>query len=170
MLLISTQHFHKKFNAKNRPFSLFLALNFYNIFTMKYYKKTFTVQKKDIDINGHVNNVRYLEWFLTAATEHSEQLGFSFETLRGMNRTWVAKEHRILYKSSALEEENLILETWLEEIKSAQGVRKYELRNAQSQKVVCEGSTVWVFVELETYRPKRIPDDLVRLYAQALSD
>ncbi len=137
---------------------------------MKSYKKTFTVEKEDIDLNGHVGNIRYLEWFLTAATEHSEQLGFSFEALKTINRTWVAREHRITYKSSALEGNRLTLETWLEDIKSAQGVRKYELRNAQTQKLICEGSTVWVFVELETYRPKRIPDDMVRSYAQKLKE
>jgi acyl-CoA thioester hydrolase len=131
---------------------------------MKRYKKRFTVQKEDIDLNGHVGNIRYLEWFLESATEHSEKLGLGFETLKAMHRTWVAKEHRIAYKHSALEGDELELETWLESIKSVQGIRKYVLRNAANGRLVCEGETTWVFVELDTYRPKRIPEELTRAY------
>ncbi len=137
---------------------------------MKRYKKRFTVQKEDIDLNGHVGNIRYLEWFLEAATEHSEKLGFGFEVLKALNRTWVAKEHRIAYKLSALEGDELELETWLESIKSAQGVRKYALRNAADGRLICEGGTTWVFVELDTYRPKRIPEELMQVYEAYRND
>lgn len=136
----------------------------YNSPTMKRYKKRFTVQKEDIDLNGHVGNIRYLEWFLGAATEHSERLGAGFEALKSMQRTWVAKEHRIAYKHSALEGDELELETWLESIKSVQGVRKYTLRNAADGREICEAETSWVFVELDTYRPKRIPETLIQAY------
>lgn len=131
---------------------------------MKHYSKRFTVKKEDIDFNGHVGNIRYLEWFLEAATEHSEHLGMGFEALRAMHRTWVAKEHRIAYKSSALEGDELVLETWLEEVRSVQGIRKYLLYNAADERLICEGETTWVFVELETYHPKRIPKNLLSAY------
>ncbi len=133
---------------------------------MNNYTKTFTVTNDDIDMNGHVGNIRYLEWFLEAAHEHSEALGLGFEELKEMNRTWVAKEHHIAYKHSALEGDELELETWLENIKSAQGVRRYALRKAADATALCEGWTSWVFVELGTYRPKRIPEALVRSYAE----
>jgi acyl-CoA thioester hydrolase len=136
----------------------------YNADTMKRYKKRFTVQKEDIDQNGHVGNIRYLEWFLEAAAEHSGKLGFGFEALKAMHRTWVAKEHRIAYKHSALEGDELELETWLESVKSVQGVRKYVLRNAADGRLVCEGETTWVFVESDTYRPKRIPEELMHAF------
>ncbi len=131
---------------------------------MKRYIKRFTVRKEDIDLNGHVGNIRYLEWFLEAATEHSEKLGLGFEALKAMHRTWVAKEHRIAYKQSALEGDELELETWLESVKSAQGVRRYLLRHAADGRPVCEGETTWVFVELDTFRPKRIPETLMQAY------
>lgn len=131
---------------------------------IKHYSKRFTVTKEDIDFNGHVGNVRYLEWFLEAATEHSEHHGMSFEALKALHCTWVAKEHRIVYKSSALEGDKLALETWLEEVGSVQGIRKYLLHNAADERLICEGETTWVFVELNTYRPKRIPPELIHAY------
>jgi len=131
---------------------------------MKRYKKTFTVQHHDIDFNGHVGNIRYLEWFLGAAVEHSDLLGLGFEALKNIQRTWVAKEHHIAYRNSAFEGDVLELETWLESIRSVQGIRKYELRNTKDNTILCEGSTTWVFVALDTYRPKKIPDDLADKY------
>lgn len=131
---------------------------------MKHFIQNITVKKTDIDLNGHVGNIRYLEWFLAAAEAHSEKLGLGFHTLKAMHRTWVAKEHSIAYKHSALEGDKLELETWLESVKSVQGVRKYVLRNASDGTVICEGETTWVFVELDTFRPKRIPEALVEVY------
>ncbi|MCV6608289.1 MAG: acyl-CoA thioesterase [Campylobacterales bacterium] len=128
------------------------------------YKKRIKVSEKDIDANGHVNNIRYLEWFLDAATEHSEKIGAGLKLLREMNRTWVAKEHHINYKLSSLIDDNLELETWLESTKSAQVTRKYKLVNITTKNLICEGETTWVFVELETFKPKRIPDKFMSLY------
>jgi len=31
------------------------------------YRRRFTVPESAIDVNGHVNNLRYLEWMLEAA-------------------------------------------------------------------------------------------------------
>lgn len=134
---------------------------------MKHYRKIITVRQKDIDLNGHVGNIRYLEWFLEAATEHSEKLGLGFEALQAMHRTWVAKKHCITYEHSALEGDRLELDTWLEDVRSVQGVRKYLLRNADSGRSVCEAETTWVFVELGTYRPKRIPKELMDAYQES---
>ena len=54
---------------------------------MIHYKKIITVTQKDIDLNGHVGNIRYLEWFLAAAEEHSVKLGVGFEALKGTTKT-----------------------------------------------------------------------------------
>ena len=83
-----------------------------------------------------------------------------------MHRTWVAKEHCIAYKHSALEGDELGLDTWLESVGSVQGMRKYELRSAADGILICEGHTTWVFVELETFRPKRIPKTLIDAYKE----
>ena len=86
--------------------------------------------------------------------------------LKAMHRTWVAKEHRIAYKHSALEGDELELDTWLENIRAVQGMRKYELRSTTNRRLICEGHTTWVFVELETFQPKRIPKALVDAYRE----
>lgn len=131
---------------------------------MKQYTKTFTVKKNDIDVNGHVSNIRYLEWFIESAINHSNILGVGFETLKTFNKTWVAKEHHIVYKQSAFEGDTLEIITWVDSVKTAQSVRKYEIKNVKTQKIICEGWTNWVYVELGSYRPQKIPTELIQNY------
>jgi acyl-CoA thioester hydrolase len=133
---------------------------------MVIFEKKLIVQKDDIDVNGHVSNVRYLEWFMDSAVEHSDFLGVGVAALQKNNRTWVAKEHHISYKQSAFEGDELILKTWVDSVKIAQSIRKYELYNLKTDKIVCEGWTNWVFVEMQTYRPCKIPNELIGKYLE----
>lgn len=128
------------------------------------FTKKIIVQKEDIDVNGHVGNIRYLEWFIDIAVAHSDFLGLGFDALKKFNRTWVAREHNIAYKQSALLGDELLLNTWVQSVKKAQSIRQYELLNAKTSKVICEGWTNWVFVEMETYRPQKIPEEFISKY------
>lgn len=131
---------------------------------MQKYCKKIVVEASDIDENGHVNNLRYMEWFIDIAVEHSDMLGVGFISLQKSNRTWMAKEHHISYKLSAFEGDELELCTWVDSVKSVQSVRKYELKNISSDKVICEGWTNWVFVDFTTFRPQKIPQELIEKY------
>jgi acyl-CoA thioester hydrolase len=131
---------------------------------MQKYCKKIVVSPSDIDENGHVNNLRYMEWFVNIAVEHSDSLGVGHVTLQEIGRTWIAKEHHISYKLSAFEGDELELCTWVDSVKSVQSVRKYELKNVTTNKVICDGSTNWVFVDFKTYRPQKIPKELIEKY------
>ncbi len=134
------------------------------------FTKKIIVQEEDIDVNGHVGNIRYLEWFIDIAVAHSDFLSLGFDVLKKFNRTWVAREHNIAYKQSALLGDELILNTWVQSVKKAQSIRRYELINEQTGKIICEGWTNWVFVEIETYRPQKIPEELILKYMQLKSE
>ena len=131
---------------------------------MQTYCKKIVVKPSDIDENGHVNNLRYMEWFVNIAVEHSDSLGVGHVALQAINRTWMALEHHISYKLSAFEGDELELCTWIDNVKAVQSVRKYELKNITTTKVICEGWTNWVFVDFTTYRPKKIPKELIEKY------
>ena len=133
------------------------------------FTKKIIVQKEDIDVNGHVGNIRYLEWFIDIAVAHSDFLGLGFDALKKFNRTWVAREHNIAYKQSALVGDKLLLNTWVQSVKKAQSIRQYELLNVKTGKIICEGWTNWVFVEIETYRPQKIPEEFISKYMHTTS-
>lgn len=128
------------------------------------YVKKITVSAEDIDENGHVNNLRYMQWFIDGAVEHSNSLGVGHVALQEIGRTWVAKEHHITYKQSTFEGDELELRTWIDNVKSVQSLRRYELINLASGKVVCDGWTNWVFADFKTFRPQKIPKELIEKY------
>jgi acyl-CoA thioester hydrolase len=130
----------------------------------KRYTYRFTVPKDAIDFNGHVGNVTYLQWMIEAATAHSESLGWGFEQCRKLGGTWVAKSHVIEYRHPSFENETLVMETWLEEIGKIKAVRRYRIMKARDGSVVCEGKTEWIFVNTETMRPMRIPQQIAEAF------
>jgi len=124
---------------------------------LKKYIYTFTVNKDDIDFNGHVHNVTYLSWMIDAATKHSEAVGFGYEQCLELGGTWVAKSHTIEYKKPAFEGDELEMKTWIEEIGKVMSIRRYVLTRPNNDAIICEGKTEWVFVDSKKMRPMKIP-------------
>ena len=137
---------------------------------MKKFNYIFTVQKEDIDFNGHVHNVTYLSWMIDAATKHSESVGFGYKECLKLGGTWVAKSHNIEYKKPSFENDTLQMETWVEEIGKIMSIRRYLLTRPLDNALVCEGKTEWVFVDSKKMRPMRIPSEIVESFQKAQAD
>ncbi len=126
------------------------------------YEKKVIVSKEDIDFNGHVNNLKYLEWMIDAAIKHSESLGFTPETYKKIGSTWFVKSHHIEYKHPAFLGDELIIKTWIDEVGKITSKRKYEIY--KNDILLAYGETEWVFVDIKTHRPKKISQDLIEKY------
>jgi len=131
---------------------------------MKKFNYIFTVQKEDIDFNGHVHNVTYLSWMINAATKHSESVGFGYKACLKLGGTWVAKSHNIEYKKPSFENDALQMETWIEEIGKILSTRQYKITRVRDNALICEGKTEWVFVDSEKMRPMRIDEKIVKAF------
>jgi acyl-CoA thioester hydrolase len=126
------------------------------------FEKRITVSKDDIDFNGHVNNLKYLELMINSAISHSAKLGFTPKTYKEIGATWFAKSHHIEYKLPAFAGDELIIKTWIDEVKKVTSKRKYEIY--KNDKLICFGETEWVYVDYETHKPKKIADDVIKKY------
>ncbi len=131
---------------------------------MKIFNYTFYVSRDEIDFNGHVHNVTYLSWMIEAATKHSESVGAGHEVCLTYGGIWVAKSHHIEYKKPAFENDVLQMKTWIEDIGKIASTRSYEISRIEDGTIVCEGATEWVFVDSETMRPKKIPDEILAAF------
>ena len=130
----------------------------------KVFEKEITVKNEDIDFNGHVNNLKYLEWMINSAMEHSRKEGFDEDYYKNLGATWVAKSHFIEYKKPAFQNDKLILKTWIDDIKHVIAIRKYEIY--KNDELISEGKSEWVFVDFNTMRPKRIPKELIEKFKE----
>ncbi len=131
---------------------------------MKSFTYTFTVPQDAIDHNGHVHNVTYLSWMIEAAAKHSELVEYGYEACSALGGAWVAKTHHIAYKAPAFANDLLRMETWIDEIGKLKSTRKYRLIDEKRKKIVCEGETEWVFVDMNRMRPMRIPEVIIAAF------
>ena len=106
---------------------------------MTKYRYRFKVTEDHIDFNNHVNNVTYLSWMIEAATQHSESVGFGYKECLKLGGTWIAKSHNIEYKKPSFINDELQMETWIEDIGKILSTRRYVLTRVSDGTIICEG-------------------------------
>ena len=118
-----------------------------------------------IDINDHVNNVQYVQWMQDVAIAHSQAVG-GRKALHELEATWFAREHHIKYLLQVKKGEELLIRTWADSFKRSSSIRRYDFYRRSDNTLVAEASTVWVYVDLKTGRPRPIPETLRKLYIE----
>jgi acyl-CoA thioester hydrolase len=72
----------------------------------------------------------------------------------------VVRSHFISYLRPAFAGETITLQTWVAEIKQRSSLRRYLVVRTNDQRVLVEAETNWVYIDLQSGRPLRIPNDL----------
>ena len=126
------------------------------------YSKNFVIPASSIDENGHVNNVVYVQWMQDIAVEHYSSIG-GVEA-QGPEATWVVREHKIEYLLPAFVGEEIVIKTWVENLRRVRSLRKYEFVRKSDGRILVQGETDWVFVDLKTGRSCAIPEDVARVF------
>ncbi len=113
-----------------------------------------------IDENRHVNNREYLKWMQDVAVAHSAAAGWPMERYSEIGASWVVRSHHIEYLRPAYERDTLHVHTWVEGMEATSSVRRYLFWRERDRAPVARAETLWVFVDLNTGRPRAIPDEL----------
>lgn len=123
----------------------------------EYFEFSCQVHPPQIDQLGHVNNVEYLRWMQNAAMAHSTAQGWSAAAYQTLGSGWVVRSHFIEYLGPAFLGDELIIRTWVSEMKRVTSRRKFEFRRAQEAVLLARAETEWAFVQFATGQPRRIP-------------
>jgi acyl-CoA thioester hydrolase len=94
------------------------------------------------------------------AIQHSAAQGWPVERYLEGGAVWVVRSHFITYLRPAFEGEAVTLQTWVAEVKQRSSLRKYLVVRTNDQSVLVEAETNWVYIDQQSGRPLRIPDDL----------
>jgi len=74
----------------------------------------YKIRFSDCDLFGHLNNARYLDYFLHAREEHLEQhYGLRLDSYYKEGTSWVVGGHQIAYLKPAMYSENVAIESRL---------------------------------------------------------
>jgi acyl-CoA thioester hydrolase len=115
-----------------------------------------TVQDVEIDELGHVNNLRYIEWMLAAAVDHSSAAGWPAERYRELGNAWVVRSHAIEYLRPAFAGDEIVVRTWVSEMGKVSSRRKTAIVRADGQ-LLARAETLWVFVNRRGHGLDRVP-------------
>ncbi|GMV33084.1 MAG: hypothetical protein AMXMBFR60_09130 [Chloroflexota bacterium] len=96
------------------------------------------------------------------AVEHYASLG-GIEA-QGPDSTWVVRQHSIEYLLPAFAGEEIEIRTWVENIRKARSLRRYEFVRKGDGKILVKGETDWVFVDVKTGNLKAIPPDVAGIF------
>jgi len=124
------------------------------------YSKEIIVKKDDIDVLNHVNNVRYVQWIQDISTDHWFS---SIEGKLSSNYIWVVASHFIEYKSSALLNDKLIIETYVEKFEGSMSYRHVEIRNSITNRIIVKALTKWCLIDFKTKKSMQIPTEILEL-------
>jgi acyl-CoA thioester hydrolase len=117
------------------------------------------VTPKDVDRNGHVNNVVYIQWMQDAAIAHARVSGCT-KASEDVGATWVVRTHHIEYLLPLFAGDKVTVLTWPANFQRVRSMRKYKFVRAKDGAVIARAETDWVFVNAKTGKPQSIPDEV----------
>jgi acyl-CoA thioester hydrolase len=94
------------------------------------------------------------------AVMHYEAAGGN-QAMEDAGATWVARSHHIEYLKPVYAGDDVIALTWVENLRRVRSLRRYQFLRQSDNVLLARGETDWVFVDIETGRPRMIADDLI---------
>ena len=126
------------------------------------------VRYAEADRMGYVYYGNYAMYFETARTEMLRSLGYTYKGWEDSGIILPVREMNIRYHSPAFYDDLLTVHTLITEIPSARITFNHEVYNEQGVKL-CSGSIVLVFINSETRRPTRAPEEFLQALEAASS-
>ena len=133
------------------------------------YRHEFTVPESAVDMNRHVNNVVYVQWMQDVAVLHSNAVGGT-RVMHTAGGTWVVRSHTIEYLSPAFAGEEVVALTWVVNFRRVRSVRRHKFFRKSDNTLLAKGETEWVFVDAESGTPRKIPEEVMRLFPLVAND
>jgi acyl-CoA thioester hydrolase len=124
---------------------------------------------RDIDPAQHVNNANYLAYIEDCGVEVAAAHGWPMTRMMAEGFGIVARRFRIEYRLAAVLGDTLEIATWISDVKRATAMRHYTIKRVSNGELIARAHVLWVWVDLESNRPIRIPTGFIDEFAANLS-
>jgi acyl-CoA thioester hydrolase len=127
----------------------------------KIFEYEIIVLPEHLDESNHVNNVVYVQFMQEIANKHWSSVSTSdLEE----NVIWVVRRHEIDYFAEAFLQDTLLLRTWTGEHTAVTWIRYCEIIRKSDRKIIITSKSVWVMLDRQTGKPKRIDDMMLKRF------
>lgn len=134
------------------------------------FRTTRRVEWRDLDQLQHVNNADYLAYIEECNSRVATAHGWPMSRLLEANLGIVARRYRIEYLEPALLGDELEISTYVSDVKRATAMRHYAVSRLRDGALLARANVLWVWVDLQSGRPKRIPDNFLRDFTPNIAD
>lgn len=124
------------------------------------------VRSTEIDVNGHVNNAKYLEYLEWGREEWYEKAKLDYNTFLTMGVQTVTVNINVNYRKECVQNDRLTIITKPEKVGRTSFILKQEIIN-QWGELVCDALVTSVAMDSETRKSRQVPDELARLFIKA---
>lgn len=126
------------------------------------------VRYAETDAEGVVYYANHFVYMEVGRVNYFRTLGFDPATLDRTGRGIVIIEATCRYHSPARFDDPLLIRAWVDKLKRSSFEFAYEIWHEEDHRLIAEGRTVQVIVDLQTMRPIRIPQKMRDAMSAAL--
>lgn len=127
----------------------------------KVYHWRFATRNYELDPRGVVKPTVLQGYIQEGAMKASAAFGYDYDWYMGHKQVWVARKLTLRYYADALYGDQLEMRTWISDARRVQSHREYDLRRVRDGASILRARTNWVYVDLESMRPVRFPDEFL---------
>ncbi len=124
-----------------------------------------TVRSYEIDILGHVNNSVYLNYLEHARVEYLRKAGVPFESFFHEGIYPLVANVNINYKKPAVVNDNLEIVGKFVKIGRTSVTIEMNINNIDSNEIICESISTYVFVDVKKNKPTAIPKRFLNAFS-----
>jgi acyl-CoA thioester hydrolase len=125
------------------------------------------VRYAETDQMGVVYHANYFIWFEVGRVELLRQLGFSYKDMEQQDNCFIAVvDARCRYKSPARYDDEIIVKTWLKNIRESVIHFGYELRRVDDGSLIAEGETTHIVADAHM-RKTVLPEKYMKIFREA---
>lgn len=117
-----------------------------------------TVRHDELDRSGQVHPGVYLRYLAHAAVEASAASGFDRDWYATAGGMWLIRRSTLELVDPARGGDRLAIATWVEDFRRVRSHRRYTVHGGDGRRCL-EARTDWVYVDIATGRPRRIPPE-----------
>lgn len=122
------------------------------------------INYRDLNKNWKLRLDALTSYLQESAILHSEILGFNANYMIRNNCAWILNKISIkIFELPKLRDE-IKIETWSREIHTVKAYRDFNVY--LNEKLICQASSLWVFVDSRTKKLKRVPDEVRNMYGE----
>ncbi|MCM3628932.1 acyl-CoA thioesterase [Paenibacillus glycanilyticus] len=122
------------------------------------------VRSTEIDINGHVNNAKYLEYFEWGREEWYELCELPYEAFESMDIQTVTVNINVNYRKECRQGDKLTVTCQPEKMGRSSYVLKQEIKDERGE-VRADAFVTSVTMDRSTRKSREVPDELRKFFA-----